>query len=316
MPLSAPLPVDAPPGGATGGEPASPDARSGPVRLFAAAAGVVTLVLLVVCAALLTFSYESAQRRAQVLTRGAATALTLDAGRAARAIDVLLADTAAQLAAPGPGLQNLLALSEQLHLGPQLRGLMGTDAAGGVIYSTDPAALGGNVAAAAWFASVRANPDRVVVGLPAPEDAARSLLFARARLDAQGQFAGVVAVRLDPVALMPGAAELAEAFALDVRLYASGGMQLFGTFSPGEGRDPRWRGGLDGAPPGVQVDPVADSPFTVALSLPPDVALAPFRRDAVIVGAGFGVALAASLTGLFLLFRQAETLRRQGGRTL
>ncbi len=315
--------------------------RSAPYRLFFAAVCVTALVMLGVCAALLEFSYNAALQRSADLTRSTAAALAVEAGRTLRAIDVLLADTAGLLAAPGRDTPGFLRLSERLHMVPQLRAMLGTDAAGTTMFTTDPDLAGLNLAGRPWFAAVQSDPRHAASGLPEGPDTARLLPLARARVTLDGSFAGAVVAMLDPAALVAGADELAASFRLDVRLYNRSGVLLAQAGSVGQagsigqagadleaaqpvagavagaaagGADAAWHGRIGGTPATAHFALVADAPFAIAVLRHDSDALRVFWREAAILGISFAFVLGVSVVCLFLLFRQAEALRRQGQR--
>ncbi len=296
--------------------------------MFAVAAGLVTFALLSVCAGLLQHSNEQAVRRAEALTRGTAAGLAVEVARAAGGVDLLLGETAAALAAPDSRNPPRSGLAEQMRVLAQLRDLEATDASGRIIFASDPAMLGRNVADRVWFRGAEAQPTEPAVGPPERAATGESLPFARARIALDGSFTGVAVAMLNPAAMIAGAREVASGFHLDVRLYRTDGTLLVraaaglgaapSSAAPVNLRDlPRqgvttWRGDLDGQLVIAGFAPVRGAPLVIAVAQPEADSLAAFHSEAAILVVSFVFALAVSLFSLLMLFRQAETLRRQG----
>ena len=294
-------------------------------RAFASAAALVTLVLLGVCGALLYRSYGQAIGRAADLTRGTAAGLAEEVGRATRTVELLLADTKEDLAAPG-GERRLL---DRARLVPHLRALFGTDADGRVVFASDPVLYGRSLAERPWFTAAEAEPREAALGPPEVSAGVVMLPYARARVALDGSFTGVAAVMLDPGALIAGAWEMAAGLHLDVRLYRRDGVLLAQADAiglrtdmahqpplpitvPTRGAATPWYGDMGGEAVIASFATVPDTPLVVAVARPRADALAAFRGEAVVLVLSFALALAVSLVSLRLPFRQAEALRRQG----
>jgi signal transduction histidine kinase/DNA-binding response OmpR family regulator len=303
----------------------APVAQWRPGRAFAAAAALVTLVLLGVCGALLYRSHDQAISRAQALTAGTAAGLAEEVARATHSVETLLADTNETLAAPG----NERRLLDRARVDPRLRALLGTDASGRVVFASDLGFYGRNLAGRPWFASAEAEPREAALG--PPEDAGNGMVlpYARARVALDGSFTGIAVALLDPMALIAGAREMATGLRLDVRLYRRDGTLLaqadpvglrtdmlrqppHAVALPAAGLAGTWFGEMAGEPVIATFAPVAGTPMVVAVARTRADALAAFRSETAVLVLSFALALAVSLVSLRLPFRQAEALRRQG----
>jgi signal transduction histidine kinase/CheY-like chemotaxis protein len=279
---------------------------------------------------LLQHSDEQALLRAEDLTRGTAAGLAVEVERAAHSVDLLLSEAVAELAVPEHGGSRHAGLADQMRVVAQVHDLLATDAAGRVIFASDPALLERSVADQPWFRAAEREPTQPAVGPPGAGVAGAALPFARARIAPDGGFAGVVTAMLDPAAMIAGARELASGFHLDVRLYRADGMLLaeaasvrrIGTAGPApapvRGLPPQgvisWRGDIDGEPVIAGFAAVRGAPLVVSVAQPEGDSLAAFHTEAGILIVSFVFALAVSLFSLLMLFRQAETLRGQSER--
>ena len=296
-----------------------------PDRAFAAAAALVTLVLLAICGVLLVRSHDQAIGRAEAVASGTAAGLAEEVARATHTVESLLADTSEDLAAPG----NERRLLDRARGLSRLRGLLGTDADGRVIFASDLGFYGQALATRPWFTAAEAEPREAALGPPEPDGGFVALPYARARVALDGSFQGVTVALLDPGALIAGARELAAGLHLDVRLYRRDGVLLaqadavglrtdiasataHPTALPVRGTATVWHGDMDGQAVIASFAPVPDSGLVVAVARPRAEALANFRIEATYLVLGFALALAVSLVSLRLPFRQAEALRRQG----
>ncbi|WP_165982139.1 hybrid sensor histidine kinase/response regulator [Dankookia rubra] len=317
-----------------------------PRLLFGAAVGLVLACLVSVVYYVV---FERGQRDALVdaekLTRSVAGSLADQLTRASQTVDLVLNDLAAQPADRLPaGLDAQLA-ARMRDVAP-LRALLLADAAGFVVAATQPALVGRSIADRDWFRALAAGEAVTKVGAPeagrflAPGGSGRSIAetrlwsipLARA-VSGGGGFAGAAVALFNPDYLVSVSRRYAEAFDVEIRLHSFSGQLL--------ARSDGSAAGIGGSNPGAWLFrdflPQRESgtfrgtdesgrvvvgsfavtragTFVVEVTRDRQAALAPVYRLGWLLTGGIGIAAAVTFLALWLLVRQAETLRLQGAR--
>ncbi len=313
-------------------------------QLFITGTVAVILTLLGVFIVLRDAGTGRAIRDSETLASTVARTTAAQAGRGLTAVRSLLAEVAAwppQDAAPG-GEDATLGARLERHVGvlPSVRGLLLADATGRVIAARPRDLAGLDLGKQAWFkAALAASEAAPVMSGPLTflpgQGRGAWIAYAEARHDASGSAPGVAVVLFDPNRLLAGAAPLVQGFGVGIRLQSRDAAVIAGTDvtqamigKPDPGRvraisasaaSPADRGTThfaDAAGHGsvVAFASVPRTGLVIAASQRNSVALAPARRDADILGAWLGALGLVILVSLWLLYGQAQTLRRQGDR--
>ena len=280
-------------------------------------------------------------RDSETLASTVARTAAAQAGRSLAAVRALLGVIAALPQTPGTSAATLTAeLARHRDTLAVVRGLLLADPAGHVLASS-PARLGSlDLARQGWFAAALAAPDAapvmsgVLTRLPGQGRAAW-LAYTEVRRGAAGQPLGAAVLLFDPADLLTGTAPLVRGFGVSIRLQSRNAAILAGTDvtpamigKPDAARvralsapsNPGAEGGTthfaDAAGRGsvVAFAPVAGTGLVIAASQRNSAALAPARRAADILGAWLGALGLVILISLWLLYGQAQALRRQGDR--
>ncbi len=313
-------------------------------QLFVTGTVAVIVTLVGVFIVLRDAGTGRAIRDSETLASTVARTAAAQAGRGLTAVRALLAEAAAWLppaAAPEPAQTTPGARLER-HVGmlPSVCGLLLADATGHIIAARPPDLARLDLARQAWFTEALASPEAAPVmsgpltALPGQGRGAW-IAYAQARHDATGKTLGAAVVLFDPNRLLAGAAPMVQGFGVSIRLQSRDAAIIAGTDitqamigkpDPGRGRalsafaaSPADRGTThfaDAAGRGsvVAFASVPGTGLVIAASQRNSVALAPARRDANILGVWLGALGLVILISLWLLYGQAQALRRQGDR--
>ncbi|WP_160121505.1 hybrid sensor histidine kinase/response regulator [Rhodovarius lipocyclicus] len=306
-----------------------------PWRLFGLAASVVIAALFAIYTIVMQRAQQDALAAAAEMTRNLAASLAEQMGRSIQTVEILLPDAEAAIRTG-----TLVGLMQEL---PQLRAVVGTDAAGRVRTSTEPGLIGFQLDDREWFRALRLRPLRLRLGAPeagrylavgargVQEVGLWTIPLALAQRNAAGEFEGAAVALLNPDHFSGLAQRVAESFGVTVRVSAANGALLarsdgrlegIGQLHPGSWpfRDflPRRAQGshdgpdLDGQPVLAAFDSSPQGLMIVEVARARDAALAPTER--------LGQLLALSMLGtgllvmgaLWLLLRQSRLLQEQG----
>ncbi len=278
----------------------------------------------------------------EILAATVARTAATQAGHNLASVRSLLAEVAAQPTAP-PVTPRQLGARLAMHLTtlPSVRGLLLADPAGHVL-AARPAGLAGlDVARQPWFTAALAAPSGTplmsgpLVGLPGLGGGV-ALAYAEARRGPTGQLLRVAVVFFDPNELLSATAPLVQGFGVGIRLQSRDAAIIAGTDvtpamigkpdpervralsatasqRPGDHATTHF---ADAAGHGsvVSFASVPGTGLVIAASQRNSIALTPARRDATILGIWLGALGFVILISLWLLYGQAQTLRRQGDR--
>jgi signal transduction histidine kinase len=319
-----------------------------PWLLFAGAVALIGACLAGFYGILTQGGQRNAVEQAERLTEGVALSLADQLTRSMQTVEFILEDLA-ERTEPAQRADAVLQLAQRTRDLSQLRALLLVDAAGIVAAATVEALAGQSVADREWFRAQRLGGQAVRLGEPEP---GRYLRMAGARgtpgqqiaqagiwsiplswplRGPGGEFAGSVVALLNPNYLSGIAARQAEAFGATVRLHSFGGLLLARSSASLAGigelntdawpfRDflPRresgsWSGrDQDGQEVVAAFATTREGLFVVEAARPLEQALAPMRGLGTLLLAGIAAVAAVTLISLWLLFRQANALKRQG----
>jgi signal transduction histidine kinase/DNA-binding response OmpR family regulator len=309
-------------------------------QLFLLGTVVVLITLVGVYLVLRDAGTGRAIRDSETLTSTVARTAAAQAGRSLGSVRALL-DEIASWPPPAPSAGSLDArLAAHLGTLPVVRGLLLTDATGHVLAAqpADLAAL--DIGPFPWFAAAIGAPSGqavmsgVLTGLPGAGTGAW-LAYAEARRDPAGQPIGAAVVLFDPADVLATSATLAHGFGVSIRLQSRDAAIIAGTDvtpamigKPDPDRVSSLAGTASAAPDGgtthfadaagrgsvVAFAAVPATGLVIASSQRNSAALAPARRDAAVLGAWLAALGLVILISLWLLYGQAQALRRQGDR--
>jgi signal transduction histidine kinase/DNA-binding response OmpR family regulator len=231
-------------------------------------------------------------------------------------------------------------LAAHLHALPSARGLLLADPTGHILAARPENLAGLDLSHQPWFAEAMASPDGspsmsgALVNLPG-EGSGAWLAYAQARRDAAGNRLGAAVLLFDPNELLAGSFPLVQGFGVTVRLQARDAAVIAGTDvsqdmigKPDPDRVRSLSATGSSSPDGgtthfadaagngsvVAFASVPGTGLVVAASQRNSAALAPARRDASILGIWLAALGFVILVSLWLLYGQAQALRRQGDR--
>jgi signal transduction histidine kinase/CheY-like chemotaxis protein len=314
---------------------------------FAGAAAVLGACLAVFYGIVTQTGQRDAKLRAERLAEGVAMAMADQLTRSIQTVEFILQDLASRGEEERAAATRQLA--ERIRDISQIRAVMLVDAAGGVVAATVDSLNGRSVADREWFRVQRLGGQAVRLGEPEAGRFLRppstrgttgqqiaqsgiwSIPLAWPLLGPQGQFQGSVVALLNPDYLVSIAARQAEAFGVAVRLHGFNGVLLArssatldgigevnGTAWPFRHFLPRQESGTwsgtdqDGQEVVAAFTTARRSLFVVEAARPLEAALAPVRILDRLLLAGVAALAAVTLLSLWLLFRQASALKRQG----
>ncbi|MDE2334773.1 MAG: hypothetical protein KGK10_09580, partial [Rhodospirillales bacterium] len=310
-------------------------------QFFATGTVAVIVTLIGVFLVLRNAGTGRAIRDSETLTSTVARTAAAQAGRSLASLRALLGVIASLPQAPdtsGTRLESELA--RRLDTLPMVRGLVLADPSGQVLASSPARLAGIDLAHQPWFAAALQSPDAaptlsgVVTGLPG-QGAQAWLAYTEVRRDALGGPRGAAVLLIDPAQLLAATEPLVVGFGVSIRLQSRDAAILAGSdvtramigkpapgrvralSSPSDGVSARGTTHFaDAAGRGsvVAFAPVPGSGLVVAASQRNSAALVPAERDAGILGAWLGALGLVILVALWLLYGQAQTLRRQGDR--
>ncbi|MFC7474502.1 response regulator [Dankookia sp. GCM10030260] len=316
-----------------------------PRLLFGAAVGLVLACLVsVVYYVVFERGQRDALADAERLTQSVAGALADQLTRASQTVDLVLNDLAAQPPDRLPADFEAQLAMRVRDVAP-VRALLLTDAAGLVVAASQPALVGQSVAGRDWFQALAAGQAVTRVGGPEAgrflaqggqriaETRIWSIPLARAVTGGKGGFGGATVALLNPDYLVSVSRRYAEAFDVAIRLHSFSGQLLARSDGAAEGiggsalqawlfRDflPRRESGTfrgqdqDSAAVIGSFAVTRSGSFVVEVTRDRSAALAPVYRLGWLLTVGIGIAAAVTFLALWLLVRQAETLRLQGAR--
>ncbi|EHM03526.1 ATPase/histidine kinase/DNA gyrase B/HSP90 domain protein [Acetobacteraceae bacterium AT-5844] len=310
--------------------------------------GLVGLCLAGFYGLLLDRAQRDAMEDARRLTSGVVAAVSDQLSHSLETIGGLLTDTASRLSAES-ALPLAQQLHGRIRDVAQLRAVLLLDANGQVVASTESSLRGLSLADRAWFQSQRLGAQTPRLGSPEPGQypLTRNLIgstsqqvaaagnwsvpYALPLRGADGGFRGSVVALLNAEYLSTVARRNAEAFQVNLRLYNGAGLLLAGsmpgTAGIGELRAAAWPFHGTAARPGsahwvgpdeagtLVVAALATSGpdgFTVEAATPVDAALSSAHHLGGILLVGVSAVGGVTLMALWLLFRQASDLKRQG----
>ncbi len=244
--------------------------------------------------------------------------------------------------APGPSASAALGprLAAHLRTLPSVRGLLLADRAGHILAARPDNLASLDLAQRSWFADAMAAPDGSpamsgpLTGLPG-EGQGAWLAYAQARRDAAGRPIGAAILLFDPNELLAGSLPLVQGFGVTVRLQARDAAVIAGTDvsqdmigKPDPDRLRSISAAAASSPDGgtthfsdahgqgsvVAFAQVPATGLVIAASQRNSAALAPARRDANVLGIWLAALGLVILVSLWLLYGQAQALRRQGDR--
>jgi signal transduction histidine kinase len=319
-----------------------------PWLLFTGAVALIGACLAGFYGILTQSGQRDATMQAERLAQGVAVSLADQLNRSMQTVEFILQDLAEQTP-PEQRIRAVGQLAPRLRDVSQLRALLLVDARGSVAAATVPGLAGQSVADREWFRLQRLGGQTLRLGEP---EAARYLRGAapRGTVGQQvaeagiwslplswplhgpgGEFTGSVVALLNPDYLTGIAARQAEAFGVTVRLHSLSGLLLarssaslagigelnthawpFRDFLPRQERG-TWSGrDQDGEAVVAAFTTTREGLFVVEAARPLGVALETIRSLDTLLLAGILAVAAVTLISLWLLFRQASTLKRQG----
>ncbi|MCG7362213.1 response regulator [Roseomonas sp. ACRSG] len=315
--------------------------------LFAGAVALVGACLAGFYGILTQSSQRNATEQAERLTHGVVVSLADQLTRAMQTVEFILEDLT-ERTAPEERAEAVRLLAQRTRHISQLRALLLVDAEGTVVTATTEAVVGRSVADRDWFRLQQLGARAVRLGEPEPDRYLRepglrgslaeqiaqagiwSIPLSRPLRGPRGEFAGSVVALLNPNYLAGVVTREAEAFGVTVRLHSFGGLllarssaSLAGIGEPSHAwpfRDflPRRENGSWAGPDQEGQDVVAaftttrEGLFVVEAARPLALALQPLHSLGRLLLAGIAAVAAVTLLSLWLLFRQANALRRQG----
>jgi signal transduction histidine kinase/CheY-like chemotaxis protein len=319
-----------------------------PWLLFSGAVALIGACLAGFYGILTQSGQRDATLQAERLAEGVAVSLADQLNRSMQTVEFILQDLT-ERTPPEQRIQAVGQLAQRVRDVSQLRALLLVDARGTVAAATAPGLAGQSVADREWFRLQRLGGQALRLGEP---EAARYLRRAapRGTVGQQvaeagiwslplswplhgpgGEFAGSVVALLNPDYLTGIAARQAEAFGVTVRLHSLSGLLLarssaslagigelnthawpFRDFLPRQERG-TWSGNdQDGEPVVAAFTTTREGLFVVEAARPLGVALETIRSLDTLLLAGILAVAAVTLISLWLLFRQASALKRQG----
>jgi signal transduction histidine kinase/CheY-like chemotaxis protein len=324
----------------------SPEPR--PWLLFAGAVALVGVCLAGFYGILTQSSQRNATEQAERLTHGVAISLADQLSRAMQTVEFILEDLA-ERTAPRDRAAAVRLLAQRTRDVSQLRALLLVDATGTVVTATTEALVGESVADREWFRLQALGGRALRLGEPEPGRYLRaaglsggltqqiaqagiwSIPLSRPLQGPRGEFAGAVVALLNPNYLSGIVTREAEAFDVAVRLHSFNGLLLARSSNSLAGigelstqawpfRDflPRrehgsWSGlDQDGQEVVAAFATTQEGLFVVEAARPLELALQTLQSLGTLLLAGIAAVAAVTLISLWLLFRQANALRRQG----
>jgi len=321
--------------------------RPPPWLLFAGTVVLVGTCLSVSYSMLVDRAQRDALEQARQMTGGVVTAVADQLSRAWQTVAFLMDDTAARL----PD-QDRAVLMRQIAIRtgdlPQLRAVLLLDSAGLVTAATETSLRGLSLADRDWFQASRLGAAGLRLGGPEPGQfpgqrnragiAADMALatdwtipLAQALRGPDGSFQGSVVALLDPRYLTGISQRNSTAFDVAMRIYSTSGVLLAssapGTLGIGQGRSSAWPfrtlpgrqesvswTGLDEQGQAVVAAFAVSTQdgFVVEAAAPLEQELAPARYLGSAILVGLLAIGAVALASLWVLFRQASALKRQG----
>ncbi|RMI20893.1 response regulator [Pseudoroseomonas wenyumeiae] len=319
-----------------------------PWLLFAGAVALIGACLAGFYGILTQSGQRNATEQAERLTYGVVVSLADQLTRAMQTVDFILEELT-ERTAPGDVAEAVRLLALRTRDLSQLRALLLVDTNGTILTATTEALVGESLADREWFRLQQLGARAMRLGEPEAGRYLRapglqgslaqqigqagiwSIPLSRPLRGPQGEFAGAVVALLNPDYLSGIAIRQAEAFGVTVRLHSFGGLLLARSSASLAGigepsthawpfRDflPRWENGSwsgqdqDGQEVVAAFATTREGLFVVEAARPLALALQPLHSLDRLLLAGIAAVAAVTLISLWLLFRQANALRRQG----
>lgn len=290
---------------------------------------------------------RNATAQAERLAQGVVISLADQVARSMQTVEFILEDLAERTMAEERA-EAMRLLAQRTRDMSQLRALLLVDAGGTVTAATVEALVGQSVADREWFRLQRLGGQAVRLGEPEPGRYLRvpglhggpaqqiaqigiwSIPLSRPLHGPQGEFTGAVVALLNPNYLGRVAARQAEAFGVTVRLHSFDGLLLarsstvptgigglntgawpFRDFLPGR-ENGSWSGrDQDGQEVVAAFTTTREGLFVVEAARPLEMAMRSVRGLGTLLLAGIAAVAAVTLISLWLMFRQANALKRQ-----
>lgn len=319
-----------------------------PWLLFAGTVALVGACLAGFYGILMQSSQRNATEQAERLTHGVVVSLADQLTRAMQTVEFILEDLT-ERTAPEERAEAVRLLAQRTRHVSQLRALLLVDTDGTVVTATTEALVGRSVADRDWFRLQQLGARAVRLGQPEPGRYLRdpglqgslaqqmaqagiwSIPLSRPLRGPRGEFAGTVVALLNPNYLAGVVTREAEAFGVTVRLHSFGGLLLarsssslagigepsthawpFQNFLPRR-ENGNWSGlDQDGQEVVAAFSTTREGLFVLEAARPLALALQPLHSLGRLLLAGIAAVAAVTLISLWLLFRQANALRRQG----
>ena len=319
-----------------------------PWLLFAFAVGLVGACLAGFYGILTQSSQRNATEQAERLTHGVVVSLADQLTRAMQTVDFILEDLS-ERTAPEEREDAVRLLAQRTRDVSQLRALLLVGADGTILAATAEGLAGRSLADRDWFRLQQLGALAVRLGEPEPGRYLRdaglqgslaqqiaqagiwSIPLSRPLRGPRGEFAGTVVALLNPHYLASVVTREAMAFGVTVRLHSFGGLLLarssssmagigepsthawpFRNFLPRQ-ENGSWSGlDQDGQEVVAAFTTTHEGLFVLEAARPLALALQPLHSLGRLLLAGIAAVAVVTLISLWLLFRQANALRRQG----